>query len=66
LDPFAVNHELRDGTLAGALDHFIGGSGRAFDIDFLERDAVPVREALGFAAIRAPKGGVDCYFHRGL
>jgi hypothetical protein len=54
LDPFAVNHELRDGALTRLLDHFIGGSGRAFDIDFLERDTVLLQEAFGFAALRAP------------
>ena len=63
LDPFAVDHELRNGTLASALDHFVGGSRSAFDIDVLERDVMLLQEALGFAAVRAPEGGVDSYLH---
>ena len=54
LDPFAVNDELRDGALTGALDYFVGGSGRVFDIDFVEWDAVLLQEAFGFATVRAP------------
>ena len=64
LDPFAVDHELRDGALTCLLNHFIGGSGRAFDIDFLERDTVLLQKAFGFAALRAPDAGIDSYFHR--
>jgi hypothetical protein len=64
LDPFAVNHKLWNGTLAGALDHFVSGSGRAFDIDVSERDVVLLQEALGFAAVRAPEGGINGYLHR--
>src|SRR5208283_5667321 len=52
LDPFAVDHELRNGTLAGALDDFVGGSGRVFNIDVLESDVVLLQETLGFAAVR--------------
>src|ERR1700693_889307 len=40
LDPFAINDELRDGALAGALDHFVRGSGRGFGIALLESDIV--------------------------
>ena len=64
LDPFAVDHELRDGTLAGSLDYFVSGSGGAFDIDVLESDVVLLQEALGFTAVRAPEGGIDSYLHR--
>jgi len=66
LDPFAVDHELRDGPLAGALDDFLGGSGRLFDIDVLEREVVPLQEALGFAAIGTPKGGIDDDLHAAM
>src|SRR5580704_7947648 len=64
LDPFAVDHELGNGTLAGSLDHFVGGSGRVFNVDILERDVVLFQELLGFAAVRAPEGGIDSYLHR--
>jgi hypothetical protein len=66
LHPFAVNDELRDGSLARPLDHFVGGAGRAFDIDLVEGDVVLFEKALGFAAVRAPKGGVNSHFHRGM
>jgi len=63
LDPLAVDYELRDRTLAGALDHFVGGSGSAFDIDVLKCDVVLLQEALGFAAVWTPEGGIDSYLH---
>ncbi len=59
LNPFAVNDKLRDGALAGAGDHLVGGAGRGFDIDFGERDVVLLQKALGDAAVRAPEGGID-------
>jgi len=64
LDPFAVNHKLRNGPLAGSLDHFVGSSGRVFDIDVLERNVVLFQEVLGFTAVRAPEGGIDSYLQR--
>ena len=36
LDPFAVDDELGDGALAGALDDFVGGAGGGFNIDSLK------------------------------
>jgi len=66
LDPFTVNDELGDGALTSPLDYFVGGSGRVFDINFVEWDAVLLQEAFGFAAVRAPKAGIDRYFHRAI
>ena len=63
LDPFAVNHKLRNGPLAGSLDHFVGSSGRVFDIDVLKCDVVLLQEALGFTAVWTPEGGIDSYLH---
>ncbi len=59
LDPFAVDDKLRDGTLAGAGNHFVSRSGRVFDIDLGEGDIVLLQEALGDTAVRAPKCGID-------
>jgi hypothetical protein len=36
LDPFAIDDKLRDGTLAGSGNHFVGRSGRVFDVDLRE------------------------------
>jgi len=66
LDPFTVNDELGNGALAGALDYFVGRSGRVFDINFVERDAVLLQEAFGFAAVRALDAAIDSYFHRDI
>jgi len=66
LDPFAVNNELGDGALTGALDHFVRGSGRVFDIDFIEWNAVLLQEVFGFAALGAPGAGINSYFHRDI
>jgi hypothetical protein len=63
LHPFAVDHKLRDGAFASAGDHLVGGSGCGLDVDFLERQVVALEEALGFAAVGAPEGGLDNYFH---
>ena len=56
LEPFAIDDQLRDGALASSFDHFLGGSGSAFDIDVLEGNIVLFQEAFGFATIRAPEG----------
>ncbi len=63
LHPFAVDDELRDGALAGAFHHFLGRAGSRFDIDFFELDVVLGQEALGFAAVGTPEGGIDGDFH---
>jgi hypothetical protein len=56
LDPFAVDNELRDGTLAYVRLDRVGRTGRAFDVDFGVWDVVGVEEALGFSAVAAPGG----------
>jgi len=63
LDPFAVDDELGNGALAGATDNFLGGARSGLDVDLLVRNVVPVQEALGFAAIRTPKGGINDQLH---
>jgi hypothetical protein len=63
LNPFAINHKLRDGALAGAGDDFFGSAGGGLDVDFMEGDAVVFQKALGHAALGAPESGVDSEFH---
>ena len=62
--PFSVDDELRDRTFAGLLDHLICGSWRVFNIDFLERNAVPLQKAFSLAAVWAKEAGIDSNFHR--
>ena len=59
LDPLAVEDELRDGALAGLRDDLLSGAGCVLDVDLGEGDGVLGEEALGFAAITAPVGGID-------
>ena len=66
LYPFSVDDKLGDGAFAGALNYFFGGSGRSFDIDFLESDPVLLQKSFRFAAVGAPKAGIDSYFHRDI
>jgi hypothetical protein len=54
LNPFAIDYELRDGTLAHVPDQLFCGSGSGFDIDLAIRDLVLVEESFGLAAIAAP------------
>jgi hypothetical protein len=63
LNPLAVNDKLWDGAFAGARHHFVGRSGRGFDIDLFEQDVVPLEKAFGFPAVSAPKRGIDQQFH---
>ena len=56
LDPFAVEHELGNGALAGVGDDEVGCAGGGFDVDLSEGDVVGGEEALGFAAVAAPGG----------
>src|ERR1019366_5301455 len=56
LNPPSVQDELRDGAFSGMPDDFVGGSRRGFDIHFLERDVVLLKEALGNAAVGTPGG----------
>jgi hypothetical protein len=64
LDPFAVDHKLGDGALAGVLHDFVRRAGRALDVNFVEREIVLFQEALGLAAVGTPWGRVDGDFHR--
>jgi hypothetical protein len=66
LDPFAVEDELGDGSLADVGDDEVGGSGSAFDIDLGVGDRVLGEEALGFAAVAAPACGVEEKFHEAI
>jgi hypothetical protein len=63
LDPFAVDDELWDGSLAYVLDYFVSGSGAGLDIDLGVGDAVLLKKALSFAAIAAPSRGIDQNLH---
>lgn len=55
LEPFAVYDELGNGALSGAADDFLSGAGSGFDVDLLIVELVVVEEALGDAAVGAPK-----------
>ena len=66
LDPFAVDYELGNGTLAYVGDDEIGGAGGVLDVDLFVGDVVSCQKALGFAAVTAPGGGVDGKIHRVL
>jgi hypothetical protein len=54
LHPFAVDHKLRDGTLAGTLEDFIRRARRVLDINFFIGNIVLGQKSLGLAAIGAP------------
>src|SRR3954466_15997927 len=64
LHPLSVEDELRDGALARALHHFIGGAGDRFDVDLFELDVVLREPALGLAAVGTPGSGIDSQVHR--
>ena len=63
LDPLSIEDELRDGPLAHMLDDFCGGAGVGLNVDFGIGDPVFLKEAFGFAAIAAPRSGIDQYIH---
>jgi hypothetical protein len=63
LDPFTVEYELRDGTLADVSDDLLCGAWGVLDVDLFVGDGMLVEEALGFAAVAAPAGGVKKEFH---
>jgi len=56
LNPFAVDDELGDGTLAYVLEDEVGCARGLLDVDLFVGDVVLVEEALGFAAVAAPGG----------
>jgi hypothetical protein len=63
LDPFAIDHKLRDGAFARVFHNFVCGAGRTLNVDFLEKQIVFFQEALGLAAVGAPGGRVNGDFH---
>src|ERR1700733_1295524 len=63
LNPLAIDHELRDGSLADVFDKLFCGPGGGLDIDLAIRDLVFVEESFGLAAIAAPCSGIDQYMH---
>jgi hypothetical protein len=63
LDPFAVDDELWDGSLAYVLDYFVSGPGAGLDIDLGVGNAVLFKEAFCFAAIAAPRRGINQNLH---
>ena len=54
LDPLAVDHELRNGSLAYLPDQLLRGAGAGLDIDLGIGDLVFFKEPFGFTAIAAP------------
>ncbi len=63
LDPFAVDYELRDRSLAYVPDQLIRGVGGGFNIDLGIGNLVLFEESFGFAAITAPWSGIDQHMH---
>lgn len=59
LDPLAIQHELRDSSLAGPLDYFLGGAGNFFNVHFFVGNLMLRQPALSDVAITAPWSGID-------
>ena len=64
LDPFAVEHELRNGFFAHVFVHGFGGAGYLLNVDLGVGDVVLREETLGFTTITAPGSGIHGQFHR--
>jgi len=64
LHPLAIDHELRDGALAGVFDDFIYGTRRGFDVYNFVGNVVLVEKTLSLAAVGAPRGSVNGKFHK--
>ena len=58
LDPFAIQDELRDSSLAHVTDKLVRGAGSVLDVDLGIGDLVSFEEFLGFAAIAAPRSRI--------
>jgi hypothetical protein len=54
LEPFAIDHQLRDGALADAAQDLGGGGGVGVDIDLSIDNAMLIEKLLGCAAVAAP------------
>src|SRR3984957_3129478 len=63
LDPFSVQHKLRDGPLAYVTHNFLSRARGIFYIDLGVGDLVLIEEPFGFAAIAAPRSGINQQFH---
>ena len=64
LEPFAIDNELWNGTLANVANHF-GRCGRVdIDVDFGERDAVHLQKIFRRPTIAAPSRRVNLNLHR--
>ena len=63
LHPFTIDHKLRNGPLAGVLDHLFRGAWYLFNIDLTVSDLVLVEPPFCFPAVAAPRGGIDNEFH---
>jgi hypothetical protein len=63
LDPFSVQHELRDGPFAYMPHNFLCGPRGVFDVDLGVGNLMPIEEPFGFAAIAAPRSGINQQFH---
>lgn len=56
LNPFAIDHELGNGALAGTAYDLFSGTGRRFDVDLGERQIMSLEKAFGLPAIGTPEG----------
>ena len=54
LNPFAIDHELRDGSFAYVLDDLFRGSWGGLDIDLGVRDLVFIEESFSLTTVAAP------------
>jgi hypothetical protein len=63
LDPFTVENELRDGPFAHMADDFLCRPGVGLDINFGIGNLVLFKEPFSFAAIAAPRSGIDQNMH---
>ena len=63
LYPFAINHKLRDRTLAHMSNHLVRSAGRIFYVDFLIRNFVRFEKLLCRTAIAAPRRRIQNQVH---
>ncbi len=63
LNPFAIEDELGNGPFSHLPDHFLRSPGAGLDIDLGIGDLMLFKEAFGFAAIAAPRSGINQHMH---
>src|ERR1700690_2194996 len=63
LHPLAVDHELWNSLLPGALDDLLYRTWRGLGVNLFVGDVVLGQKALGLAASRTPSGGVNSKLH---